>query len=118
MTVRVIYNDFPKLARRAAPSANKVVEGVATQVARDAGAAAPFGGTKHAKQPLKRSYRAAPKPQTGRSRWLVYTPNWYAWMVEFGVTQAPAQPHLLPAAERGRQKLVSDMARQFEDGLR
>lgn len=117
MTVRVIYNDFPKLARRTGPSASKVLEGVATQIARDVNAAAPSGGSRHAKQPLKRSYRAQPDRSADQPTWLVYTTNWYAWMVEFGVTQAPAQPHLLPAAERGRRQLVSNMARQFEGGL-
>lgn len=117
MTVRVIYNDFPKLARRAAPSADKVLKGVAYQVARDANAAAVSGGTHHDKQPLKKSYRAQPDRGADQPTWLAYTPNWYAWLVEFGAAQAPARPHLTPAAARGRQKLVTDMARQFEDNL-
>lgn len=117
MTVRVIYNDFPKLARRTKPAANKIVRGVAYQVARDANALAPRYGSKHAAQGLKKSYRAQPVKASDQPLWEAFSPNWYAWLVEFGAAQEPARPHLTPAAARGRQKLVTDMARQFEDNL-
>lgn len=119
MTVRVIYNDFPKLARRTAPAADNVVRGVAYQISRDANAAAPRHGWHHAAADLRKSYRAQPVREApdGVPTWEAFSPNWYAWLVEFGAHQEPARPHLTPAAERGRQKLVADMARQFESGL-
>lgn len=120
MTVRVIYNDFPKLARRTAPSANKVVRGVAYQVARDANAGAPgHGRWHHAEAELRKSYRVQPVRDApdGVPTWETFSPNWYAWLVEFGATQEPARPHLTPAAVKGRRQLVDDMVRQFEDGL-
>lgn len=106
VNVRIVKNRFGEIAQRIP----NTYDGIARAAARDlrdaAKSAAPRGNTRHAVPGLPGSIKA----EKGDGKWWVYTPNWYAHLVEYGASQgggAAARPFLTPAAEQVRPQYVA-----------
>lgn len=111
---RIVYDHFDAIDRNLVRGVDRVIGSIATDISQDANRGAPHTkATRHAPKPLRSSYAAE---QIEQCHWRAATPNWYAALVEFGASQAPARPHLVPAAERARHTLVSRLS-GIEDDL-
>lgn len=115
--VRIVSNRFGTFARQIPDTYAAIVKATALDIAADAAAAAPVGYTHHADRTLRNSITHG-RDSAGRT-W-VYTPNWYAALVEYGAMQgggAAARPFLTPAAEKARPEFQA-ACRRLERHLR
>ena len=97
--IRVVFNDFPKIAAELPAKTGAAVTETATAIESAAKAAVPvLTGT------LQASIQAEP---TGPSTATVSASAPYAGFVEYGTGRGPAQPFLTPAAHQQEPALIT-----------
>lgn len=104
--VRVVYNDIPKLSKRAEQVAAEITAKAAHDVEAHAKNVAPVDTGA-----LKNSI-AAERVQP--LLWHVAPHVKYAIYVEYGTRKMQAQPYMRPAAERVREPFIAAMKRLIE----
>lgn len=117
VNVRIVSNKFGTYARQLPDTYAAIVTATAQDIAADASASAPVGYTHHDARTLRNSIG---RDRTPDGKTWVYTPNWYAPLVEYGAIQgggAAARPFLTPAAEKARPEFQA-ACRRLERHLR
>lgn len=124
VNVRIVKNRFGEIAQRIPNTYNAIARAAARDIRDAAKAATPRANTRHAIPGLKASITIDSTEENKGThkggQWWVYTPNWYAHLVEYGAAQgggAAARPFMTPAAEQVRPQYLA-ACRRLEDHLR
>lgn len=110
VTVTISYNRFEELAAKAEEACYQAVNDAADRIVSEALMLVPRSSGELAKSIRRETLGLGQAAAAAGDRRKAF----YASMVEFGTVKTPARPFMTPAAEKGRQQFLDDLARLEE----